>query len=39
VLPNIKRQKEGKKFVDEDGVKVFTSKNCWNKFGQEFATC
>jgi len=33
VLPNIfiKRQNEGKEFFDEKGVKVFISKNCWNK--------
>ena len=30
VLPNIKRQKEGKEFFDE-GVKVFISWSCWNK--------
>jgi len=32
VLPNIKYQKEGKKIFDEEGVKVFVSKNCWNKY-------
>jgi len=32
VLPNIKRQKEGKESFDEEGVKVFISKNCWNKY-------
>ena len=32
VLPNIKRQKEGKELFDEEGVKVFISKNCWNKY-------
>jgi len=31
VLPNIKRQKEGKEFVDEEGIKVFISINGWNK--------
>jgi len=31
VLPNKKRQKEGKEFFDE-GVKVFISKNCKNKY-------
>jgi len=28
VLPNIKRQKEGKEFFDEEDAKVFISKNC-----------
>jgi len=32
VLPNIKRQKERKEFFDEEGGKVFVSKNCWNKY-------
>jgi len=32
VLPNINRQKEGKQFFDEEGVKVFISKNGWNKY-------
>ena len=32
MLPNIKRQKEGKNFFDEESVKVFISKNCWNKY-------
>jgi len=32
VLPSIKRQKQGKEFFDEKGVKVFISKNCWNKY-------
>jgi len=32
VLPNIKRQKEGKEFFDEEGEKVFTYKNGWNKY-------
>jgi len=31
-LPNIKRQKEDKELFDEEGVKAFISKNCWNKF-------
>ena len=31
MLPNIKRQNEGKEFFDE-GVKVFISKNGWNKY-------
>jgi len=40
VLPNIKRQKEVKDFFDEEGVKVFISKNCWNKYlSHEFVTC
>jgi len=32
MLPNIKRQKEGKEFFDEQDVKVFISKNCCNKY-------
>jgi len=28
----MKRQKEGKEFFDVKGVKLFTSKNCWNKY-------
>jgi len=32
VLHNIKHQKEGKDFFDEEGVKVLMSKNCWNKY-------
>jgi len=34
VLPNIiiKRLKEGKSFFDEEGVKVFITKNGWNKY-------
>jgi len=28
----IKRQKESKEFFDEEGVKVFISTNCWNKY-------
>jgi len=31
-LPDTKPQKEGKKFFDEEGGKVFISKNCWNKY-------
>jgi len=31
VLPNIKRQKEGKEIFDEEGVNVFISQNCWNE--------
>ena len=29
MLPNMKRQKEGKEVFDGEGVKVFISKNCW----------
>jgi len=32
VLPNIKRQKEGKEYFDEEDVKVFISKNDRNKY-------
>jgi len=32
LLPNEKRYKEDKKFFDEEGVKVFISKSCWNKY-------
>jgi len=32
VFPNIKRQKEGKEFFYKESVKVFISKNSWNKY-------
>ena len=32
MLSNIKSQKEGKEFFDEETVKVFIAKNCWNKY-------
>jgi len=32
VLPDMKRQKEGKEFFGEESVKVFIPKNCWNKY-------
>ena len=32
MLPNTKRQKEGKEFFDEKGIKVFISENGWNKY-------
>jgi len=31
VLPNIKRQNEGKEFFEEEGAKVFISNNCLNQ--------
>jgi len=32
VLPNIKHQKEGKEFFDEESQTGFISTNCWNKY-------
>jgi len=31
-VSNLKRQKEGKAFFDEEGVKVFISKNYWKNW-------
>jgi len=39
VLPNIKRQKEGREFFDEEGNVKFSVKLLEQAFGQEFVTC
>ena len=32
VLPNLKLHEDDKLLFDENGIEVFISKNCWNKF-------